>query len=409
MVKISIIVPVYNKELYLAECLNSLLQQSIKDFEIICINDGSTDNSGKILDEYALKDNRIKVFHRKNKGVGKTRNEGILLAKGEFIAFMDADDFYPKKETLENIYNSANENNALICGGSIAYCEENEIKVFNTNFYDKKNYFAKNGFIDYQDYQFDYAFYRFIYNREFLVKNKIFFPSYIRFEDPVFFVKAMYLAKKFYALEETTYIYRINCHKFSCSKQVQIDTLRGICDNLDFAKKHKLNKLYKITLYHLYAHRIFFRSEETYLSVCIYLLILAYFKNKYFMSILRRIVSRYVFSEKSKKNLKKYLHHEKICLWGASLFIEDFIAKHKLKNKNILGIIDNNPSRQGEKIGDYSIISAAQIEEIKPKYILLTIKNNHRQRYNDVKEYIEKNNLDVILLPDIFEGDNRYV
>lgn len=90
---ISIIVPVFNVEKYLARCIESIIKQTFKDWELILINDGSKDNSGKICDEYATKDNRIKVIHKKNEGVSKARNTGIALAKGEYICFIDSDDW----------------------------------------------------------------------------------------------------------------------------------------------------------------------------------------------------------------------------------------------------------------------------------------------------------------------------
>ena len=90
---ISIIVPVYNTSFYLRTCLDSIISQSYTFIEIIVIDDGSTDNSGKICDEYAEKDNRIKVFHRENGGVSRAKNYGLKIAKGEYVCFVDSDDY----------------------------------------------------------------------------------------------------------------------------------------------------------------------------------------------------------------------------------------------------------------------------------------------------------------------------
>ena len=90
---ISIIIPVYNSEVTLRRCLDSVISQSISDWELILIDDGSTDKSGEICEEYASKDKRIKVFYKKNGGVSSARNVGLDNAKGEWIAFVDADDF----------------------------------------------------------------------------------------------------------------------------------------------------------------------------------------------------------------------------------------------------------------------------------------------------------------------------
>ena len=90
---ISIIIPVYNVEPYLRQCINSVVNQTYRNLEIILIDDGSTDNSGKICDEYALKDSRIKVIHKQNGGVSSARNIGLKFASGEYIGFVDSDDF----------------------------------------------------------------------------------------------------------------------------------------------------------------------------------------------------------------------------------------------------------------------------------------------------------------------------
>ena len=87
---VSIIVPVYNIEKYISKCIESVLSQTFKDWELILVDDGSTDNSGKICDEYALKDNRIKVIHKENEGVTATRDKGVKEAQGEFLFFIDA-------------------------------------------------------------------------------------------------------------------------------------------------------------------------------------------------------------------------------------------------------------------------------------------------------------------------------
>lgn len=127
---ISIIVPVYNVEPYLNKCLDSIVNQTYKKLEIILIDDGSTDNSGLICDEYASKDNRIIVVHQKNKGLSAARNVGLNIAKGDYIAFVDSDDFI-EKDMYFTMYNVMNKNYADVC-----VC--NYIK--NTNFETKKIY-----------------------------------------------------------------------------------------------------------------------------------------------------------------------------------------------------------------------------------------------------------------------------
>ena len=93
---VSVIVPVYNTEKYLPECIESVLFQSYTDFELLLIDDGSTDGSGLICDEYARKDFRIKVVHKSNGGVSSARNEGLDIARGEYVCFVDSDDWVCK-------------------------------------------------------------------------------------------------------------------------------------------------------------------------------------------------------------------------------------------------------------------------------------------------------------------------
>ncbi len=106
MVKISIIIPVYNVGDYIARCLESVLAQSFSDFEVICVDDGSTDSSGDICDEYAGRDSRIRVFHISNQGVGNARNYALDRMRGDWFAFVDSDDWI-EPDFLSILYNNA--------------------------------------------------------------------------------------------------------------------------------------------------------------------------------------------------------------------------------------------------------------------------------------------------------------
>ena len=111
--EISIIVPVYNVEKYLKRCIDSILNQSFTDFELILVDDGSTDNSGKIIDEYAIKDERIKVIHKENGGQGSARNRGLDIANGNYIGFVDSDDWI-HKDMYKCMYQIISEDNTDI-------------------------------------------------------------------------------------------------------------------------------------------------------------------------------------------------------------------------------------------------------------------------------------------------------
>ena len=112
--KVSIIVPIYNVEKYLDRCMQSLINQTLQDIEIIMVDDGSPDNCPRMCDEYTAKDKRIKVIHKKNAGLGMARNSGLEIATGEYVTFVDSDDFIDLK-TCEIIYRKAVENDLDIC------------------------------------------------------------------------------------------------------------------------------------------------------------------------------------------------------------------------------------------------------------------------------------------------------
>ena len=114
---ISVIVPFYNIEQYVSYCLDSILAQTFRDFELICINDGSKDGTRELLDAYAEKDSRVKVIHQENQGLSAARNNGLQLAAGKYIAFIDGDDAVTP-EYLEILYSEAEKS-----GADFAFCD----------------------------------------------------------------------------------------------------------------------------------------------------------------------------------------------------------------------------------------------------------------------------------------------
>lgn len=124
-IKISVILPVYNVEKYLSQCLESIINQTLREIEIICVDDGSTDNSLKILEEYAEKDDRIKVIKQANAGAGAARNAGIKVARGCYFSFLDSDDFF-ELDMLKTAYERAEKDKA-------------DIVVFDSDQYDESN------------------------------------------------------------------------------------------------------------------------------------------------------------------------------------------------------------------------------------------------------------------------------
>jgi len=247
-------------EKYLKECLDSIAAQSLAEIEIICVDDGSSDGTPDILRHYQSLDSRFIVRTQENRGPGPVRNSGISAAAGEFIAFMDPDDWYPSPDILQNLYAAAKENGARICGGSFSTFSNG---IVNTSYKGEyKGYtFKKAEMVNYADYQFDYGYTRFIYSRELIISNGISFPSYMRFQDPPFFVKAMCAAGQFYAVPQVTYCYRRGHQNPNWSEAKTVDSIKGMTDNLVTTEKYGLDRLHKTT---------FLRFSESGFLKCVY-------------------------------------------------------------------------------------------------------------------------------------------
>ena len=210
--KISVIVPCYNTENYLEECLNSVLTQTLQEIEVICVDDCSTDTTAEMLKKYAAGDVRVKtIFFQTNQGSGPARNAAMKQARGKYIAFMDPDDLYPDANVLAALYAKAEENEALICGGNMQMFKPGETPVY----WGATDVFKTEGFADFASYKFIAGFPRFIYRADFLKKSGADFPPYRRRQDPVFLAKAMSVAGRFYMVPIVSYLYRRSYKKVS--------------------------------------------------------------------------------------------------------------------------------------------------------------------------------------------------
>lgn len=238
MIKVSVIVPVYNVEEYLQECLDSLVSQTLDEIEIICVNDGSTDNSLTILNEYTSKYPKIKVINRENDGVSAARNAGVKASIGKYIAFVDSDDWVDY-DFFEKLFMSAENKNASIAAGGIVRTKGEKRKI-NISYNEEKLY------TDIQDKikicnipKYCYVWNK-IYKREELEKNNIEFVEGINFEDVRFTIRAIYFLKKLVTVPETNYYYRKrkgSIVKTLSPKNIE-DKGKALNDMLDFADSH---------------------------------------------------------------------------------------------------------------------------------------------------------------------------
>lgn len=187
MFKVTVIMPVYNDEKYLVQAISSVLNQTLTGIELLCINDGSTDNSKNILDSFDEKYDSINVIHQTNSGAAACRNKAMKKASGDYITFLDSDDFYLDTDALEKMYNVAVENDAKMVSANIKTVTAKNKIVRNGNL----DEFDTFKVISPEDYGIPYTFGKNLYNKQFLLENNFMFPEYSRGEDPVFLAEVL--------------------------------------------------------------------------------------------------------------------------------------------------------------------------------------------------------------------------
>lgn len=264
MAKVSVIVPVYNVEKYLRQCLDSLVNQTLTDIEIICINDGSTDGSLAILEDYASKDKRIRLISQENQGQGVARNRGIELSTGEYLGFVDPDDWV-EYGMFENLYKAAKVHNADLAEAMYSeyyeYSGMTKIRKSPVNLPQDKTFDWKIN----KDYLFKssiLAVWNKIYKRNFINRHDIKFSNAKLAEDHMFTFKSKILAGKILFIDKPFYNYRVR--RDSAVNSVSSETLRvvdilrevtgffgehGVCDitgrkNVDFYLEYTLARVF---------------------------------------------------------------------------------------------------------------------------------------------------------------------
>lgn len=214
-VAISVLVPVYNVEKTLDRCLESILNQTFQDFEIILVNDGSTDNSGAICDRYAEKYDNIRVIHKENEGLGPTRNVGIRAATGEFVYHCDSDDWL-KEDLLEKAYKAITEadGQVLVFGYDIFTEKDGEIIPYDSIKVENGVYEGHQAVRSFFVEQYFHSFVVLsacnrMYRRSFLIENEIFFPPLRRGQDVAYSLLLFDQVEKLVTIQDAFYCYII--------------------------------------------------------------------------------------------------------------------------------------------------------------------------------------------------------
>ncbi len=234
--KFSVIVPVYNVEQYLSECVQSILNQTYKDFELILVDDGSPDNSPQICDDFAEKDSRVKVVHKENGGLSDARNTGISVAQGDYLLFVDSDDYYATNTVLETIANEIDEKNVDI------------VQFHRMWFYEKNGSLVEKADVDSRCYEklskedtittliknkmVYFSACQNAISREFILKNNLYFVKGIKSEDIEWGFRLFASLPSILLLPYSFYVYRAS-REGSISTTVDYNHLLDYCSILE--------------------------------------------------------------------------------------------------------------------------------------------------------------------------------
>lgn len=253
MAKVSVIVPVYNVEKYLKRCLDSLINQTLSDIDIICINDGSKDSSLQILEQYAQKDSRIVIYNQENSGLSVARNTGLEHASGEYIGFVDSDDWVDL-DFYEKLYNSAKNNNADIAVADFIREHPNK-KPKRLKLKEEKIYTTpEDKFMICKVYR-EGCVWNKIYRTEFIHSINLKFVPKMYYEDRDFTIRSLYFSKKLVTTPNTYYRYFVNPKSIVNKRRNYIQDEHYILVRqqvLQFIKEHNIkvpDGLYKAEIY----------------------------------------------------------------------------------------------------------------------------------------------------------------
>lgn len=407
--KLSVLVPVYNVEKYLRQCIDSIIHQTLEDLEIICIDDGSTDSSGKILDEYMLLDNRIRVIHKENSGYGDSMNIGLEAANGEYIGIVESDDFI-EPDMYESLYSIAQKHNCdMVKGDFFAYSNKGKelrhIYVtcdYNVLFSAKQN---MNKFV-----HTSMSIWAGIYRREYLKRNDIKFLTTpgASFQDISFMFKVFATAERGMLVDQAYLNYRIDNIMSSVKNRNKVYC---VCDEIKECKEYICKKnlekeilpyLVKMTflIYQWNIHRIAPQDIKDFVE---------YISNEYLDYIKLGMVDRTKFTA---SEWKKFLMIAEEPLEYCKQRYFEVIKNKKIRNDEFYGRVLKQMLYESQKVYIYGagkvgqkVYAYIQTNNIACKAeFLVTSKensfNNDVEIYEIADENLEKNRMVVVAVKD---------
>ncbi len=408
-IKVSIIIPVFNTSMYLRQCLDSVINQTLREIEIICVDDGSTDNSLEILKEYQQADNRIKILTQNHKKQSAARNYGLSAACGEYIGFVDSDDWC-ELDMYEKLYKKAKETDSDITMCAVTTYNDNNSNEFSeSNTYANLDIFPKVFFErvfspnETLDFLMDICVYPVnkIIKRELVDKNKIKFPENIHnYEDGIFFFNVWLSARRISIIKDFGYFYRM----YSETSTSYSNDFNKIQIFEAFDEKKKILK----------KHKVYNKIKKEFTSCKQKCLILWFSKirNKFVKSIYALVMlinmpscylAPFAGLKKELWLLKQILFNknQRIVFWGASLFLENFISKYHIKSKKVVGIIDKSPAKHNKKIGNYVCYPPEMLKELNPNLLITTIVNFPKNNQLTIKEFLNETKQENIKMEQI--------
>ena len=256
MPKVSVIIPVYAVEAYLSDCLDSVLHQSFPLWEAICVDDGSTDHSAEILADYAAKDERIRMVSQPNGGLSSARNAGIGAATGDYILFLDGDDWL-EPDALETI-NRSLDGEDMVCFSGRRYLEASKSfndadQLLEKTYASGMEYYDENA-LQRRDFAFVCVVLR-AYKRSFLLENNLRFKEGIFHEDNLFTPMACCFAKKVRVINASLYVYRLRANSITSTCDLKhledmMETANGLA--AFFIPRREVDKgvVYRVITHH---------------------------------------------------------------------------------------------------------------------------------------------------------------
>ncbi len=416
--KVSVILPVYNVAPYLRQSLDSLVNQSLKEVEILCVDDGSTDESYQILEEYKQKYPQITLMQQKNQGAGVARNTGLACAKGKYLLFLDPDDFF-QLDMLEALYQRGEETQA-----EMVICHAMGFNQANQQSYQIHRYYNRNNLPDKEIFShldmeekifstFGFTVWNKLLRRDFVLKEELRFQEVFRLNDIFFVASALISAQKIAVLDRSLLFYRTNMEtqgkkKFQKYPLSQYQAFLAIYEMLERKQVspqvvgHFLPIALKFTLIYYHNAETFFSQKAIYQKIHqdmeqdFHLSTLspqAYVASQWaeYQAICATPYDQYLYQQGQDREAEitpiywKLLRekHQNLCFFGAGLECQKLLAAFRREEvPPPVAICDNSPTLQGTQLEGIPVLSFPEMVARYPDLaLMITLKND----YSDVE------------------------